>query len=63
MRMQVTIMGHSAGAHLCAMAILMRIPGVRQMLPQKQGEWNDARMPATYIGVRLGTDNQRPMLM
>ncbi|KAK9794364.1 hypothetical protein WJX73_006808 [Symbiochloris irregularis] len=49
---KVTMLGHSAGAHLCAMALLQRLPAVRQMLPLTDAPtWQDSRMPVQFIGV------------
>lgn len=49
--LQVAMIGHSAGAHLCAMALLQRLPSVRHMLPSSDASaWQDARMPAQFIG-------------
>lgn len=58
--MQVVMLGHSAGAHLCAMALLRRLPAVRAQLPPGEpGSWADSRMPAAFIGSSHANLEQR----
>eukprot|EP00191_Tetraselmis_sp_GSL018_P022932 CAMPEP_0177625876 /NCGR_PEP_ID=MMETSP0419_2-20121207/30344_1 /TAXON_ID=582737 /ORGANISM="Tetraselmis sp., Strain GSL018" /LENGTH=529 /DNA_ID=CAMNT_0019126873 /DNA_START=53 /DNA_END=1640 /DNA_ORIENTATION=- len=48
---RVSLLGHSAGAHLCAMALLQRAPIAAGSKEGRAGGGEDARMPQQFIGM------------
>ena len=50
--LQVSLMGHSAGAHLCTMALLHRAASAgRRLTEQYDQQPVDVRMPAAFVGI------------
>ena len=48
--MQVSLVGHSAGAHLAMMALLDRAKAAKAARNGKAGSTTDARLPSQLVG-------------